>query len=294
MRVPQDVQKAKELRDKEGKLEEARDLLVEYEQKASKDDLPYVQLELGTLLFDMGKMEKSIEILIQAVQSSKKASNKLIEADTLRRIGWEKWMINKDEKEAMDYINSSLKIVGDNLSDSDFQKVAANIWAAVGNLQFDSDKYDEALESYKKAMELAEKSDFKGRICTLNGDIGNVYYSQKKYDQAKTMFEKTYEFAKTDYRHAVPSSLIRLAKLVSDDGYDKKDYSKAQKHLDEALSVSKAENWRRDEAEVYEGYYWLYSKQGNKEDSEESKKKAINIYNELGMKDRVENLERSN
>lgn len=294
MRVPQVVLKAEELRNKEGKLKEALELLREYEKTSSKQDLPFVQYSIGLLLHDLGKFQESIVTFKQAVKTAQKVRNKYIEADSLRRIGWGLWMIDNSDPKSLEYLEKSWGIAENNLKDKDFQKIGANIWAARGAACYESEKYEDALNSYQKAMELARKCEFNERVCTLKGDIANVYIGQGEYVKARKELEDSYEYAKSNYRHSVPSSLIRLARLFSLDEYLEKNLDKSEEFLNKALDVVKLEGWRRDEAEVYDGLYHLYKKMDNNKLAEEQKKKAIEIYSELGMKHRIRNLERSN
>jgi tetratricopeptide (TPR) repeat protein len=290
MRVPQVVSQAKELRDKEGKLEEALELLKKYEKTSPKKDLPFVQYEIGLLLHDTGKFQESLRQFEEAVKTAREVNNLFIESDSLRRIGWGLWVIKNDDKRVKDYLDRAWNIVEGNLENQDFQRVGANIWAARGAVHYKAKEHSNALMAYGKAMDLAKESKFYQRVCTVNGDIANVYIDQKKYDEARKKLEEGYEDAKVNYRHSVPSSLIRLVRLYSLDDYEGKDFKKAEKLLEEALKVTQSEKWRRDEAEVYDGLYRLYLIQDDMKKADMNGKKAVEIYKELGMMDRVENL----
>ncbi|MFH1547315.1 MAG: tetratricopeptide repeat protein [bacterium] len=294
MRVPQVVTTAEELRNKEGKLEEALKLLKEHEKTSSKQDLLFVQQAIAILMYDTGHTVEALSKHKEAVQSAKKVGNEFIQADALTRIGWEMWMKNENNAKVLDYQDKAWKIVEKDIENKDLMKVGANIWAAKGNIYFGAKEYSKALDSYNKSIDLAQKCQFKQRISTVKGDIANVYIEQKKYDKARQMLEEMYSFSKDNYKHAVLASLIRLARLyqIEESGFF--NISKSEKFLDEALQLSKTEHWRRDEAEVYDGKYWLYLKKGEKDKAEESKIKAIEIYTELGMKHRIKNLKRSN
>lgn len=241
------AEKAKSLRDKEGKLDEAITLLETNISTISPEEEPSVLAGLASLYMDTNRIDDAIFTHQKAIDSAKREGNNLILADSLRRMGWEMWQKDKDPK-AYRLQSESWEITKNHLDDRSFQMVAANIWAALGNFEFDSGNLDIAKGNYDKAMEYAEMCDFKERICTLNGDFGNVYVEMSEYEKAEEYLKNALEYALENYHHAIPSSRLRLAKLYKLQG----KIDEAKKQVNKALDVSIKEGWKRDEEEVRE------------------------------------------
>lgn len=108
-----------------------------------------------------------------------------IPADQLFQEG-QKRLVNAQNQMALAHFQQALKLYrqgGDRQGE-------ANTLSAVGDAQYNLEKYEQALESYSQALVVYRQlDDRKGEATTLN-NIGAVYESQKQYPQALKFYEQ--------------------------------------------------------------------------------------------------------
>lgn len=63
----------------------------------------------------------------------------------------------------------------------------ANAWVALGNIYFDLNQNEKAIEAYKKGLELNSKQP------DVWSDLGTVYFRLQQYDQSIEQFKKAIE-----------------------------------------------------------------------------------------------------
>lgn len=85
------------------------------------------------------------------------------------------------------------------LSIGAFQKAIKNgytspeVYFYLGNSLKETQKFEQALESYRTAYELSDKNDFRA---TVLYNMGNTYYSDRNYTNAIKMFNDSYKLSK--------------------------------------------------------------------------------------------------
>lgn len=106
-------------------------------------------------------------------------------ADQLFQEG-QRWLVSAQNQMALTNFQQALKLYrqgGDRLGE-------ANTLSGVGDVQYNLEKYGEALESYSQALAVYRQlGDRRGEATTLN-NIGAVYENQKNYPQALKFYEQ--------------------------------------------------------------------------------------------------------
>ncbi len=160
-------------------------------------------------------------------------------------------------------------------------KTSANIYATFGNIYGDSRDLKKALFWYKKALAASQKSGFREREVTVFGDLGNAYSWLGDFEKAEMFLKKATEGAKAYYRHAYPSSLLRLGRLFFDEQNPRRDLKRARDFTKKSLEVAVKEGWRREQADAYEHLAKIYLEDGDKNNAVKMLNKALKIYQEL-------------
>lgn len=118
---------------------------------------------------------------------------------------------NKEYEEAIEYFNSSLKILPNQPDVLEFKALAL----------CELKKYKKALKTINKAIELTPDDD------TLWDTKGNIYYAQKKYKKALKCFDKAIELDYEDIIHHI--NKIHVYRELDDDENIKKVLDIAEK-----------------------------------------------------------------
>ncbi len=283
MKAAEVIKKADHLRNVEGRLKEAIELLENFLLEVSREEEPAVLNRLANLYLDIGETDKSIKIFKKAIKFARKMENSWIEADALRKLAYVIWKTEKNVKKATRLAEAALKITKEQLEEKEFQKVGASVWATVGNVKFGSGAIEEAFKAYKKGLKLAEESGYKERAVTILGDLGSVYLSQGKFNLAERSFLKAAGAARMYYRHALPAVLLRLGYVFLSSKSPKRNLSRARSYFKKSLQIAKKEGWKREQADAYLALSKLTLEEGDLKKARDSLNKAISIYQFIKM-----------
>lgn len=125
---------------------------------------------------------------LQAIEVSKKLSNKNAEATALRNLGW---AVSKkgEPKEALPIYKQGLAVA----KQANAKLIEGDIFRSIGVAYYHLSLYDSALANYFKALDLYKdiKNDIK--IAQVMNNIGNVYYFTKRSDAAETFYTHALE-----------------------------------------------------------------------------------------------------
>lgn len=246
--------------------------------KASDKDKPQILHRLANYYIDIGKMGKAKRSFEEAIKVSRKHKDFLTEADVKRKFAYLLWHQDANKKKALTLSRSALstlKRVSDKSKEK--PKVAANIYATFGNIYGDSRDLRKASLWYQKALKTAQKVSFKERVVTVLGDLGNLSMWRKDFRKAEEYFQKAAQRAKRYYRHAYPSSLLRLGRLYLATG----DLGKAKKFAEQSLRVAEEEGWEREKADALETLGDIQLSLGKVVRAKERHTQALKIYRKL-------------
>jgi tetratricopeptide (TPR) repeat protein len=237
------LDQAKYLRNLKGDLAGAIRLLENGILKLETIEQPAGYLALGILYSDTGKKSQSQIALNQALTLSRSMGNKLVEADTLRRQGWEIWLSEKDSTAAITLAQQASKIIA-RQTDLPYLGVKANIYALIGNIKFGSKDYVGAEKSYRQALKITRSINYYEREATLLGDLGNLALRRKKYSLALKYLLQAEELGDKYQHHELPAALTRLGRLYSDSQNPDYNPEKAREYFQQALEISQREGWQ--------------------------------------------------
>lgn len=246
--------------------------------KSSEEDKPQILLKLANYYIDIGGVGKAKRSFEEAISLSHKQKDFLTEADAKRKFAYLLWHQNADKKKALTLTRSALstlKRVGGKSKEK--HKAAANIYATFGNIYGDSRDLRKASLWYKRALKTAQKAGFKERAVTVLGDLGNLSMWRRDFRKAEEYFQKAARRAKRYYRHAYPSSLLRLGRLYFSVG----DLKKAKKFAEQSLQVAEEENWEREKADALETLGDVQLSLGKEAKAREQYARALKIYRKL-------------
>jgi len=256
--------------------------------KSSDRDKPQILLKLANYYIDIGEVGKAKKSFKEAIRISRRQKDFLTEADAKRKFAYLLWHQDVDKKKALVLTRNALttlrKVGG---KPKEKLKVAANIYATFGNIYGDSRDLRKASLWYHKALKTAQKIGFKERVVTVLGDLGNLLLWRRDFRKAEEYFQKAARRAKRYYRHAYPSSLLRLGRLHRLTG----DFKKAKKFAEQSLRVAEEENWEREKADALEVLGDIQLGLGEEAKVKKRYTQALKIYRKLKYSWNVSSVE---
>jgi tetratricopeptide (TPR) repeat protein len=134
-------------------------------------------------LIENGRIEEASDVLSGAeriAKNNKKLSVTLLKNQAILLIR------KKEFKRAEDILKKACKKVE---TSNLLEKAAINF--VLGNLMFETERSDNAVEYFKKALSADQSSGFIKGIADDLAAIGTVYYNQDKYEPAVTFFNRS-------------------------------------------------------------------------------------------------------
>lgn len=285
------VRKAEYLRNVKGDLEGAIRILKEALLSVKGENKVVVLNRLANLYLDIGETQRSIRTYEQAIAIAREIGDELNEADALRKLGYILWKTEVNAEKSINLAKQALSITKKHPDEKDYQAVGASAWATIGNVLVGSGKLDEGLEAYQKGLRAARSAGYREREVTILGDIGNVYLWQGKFKETEEYFQDALGKAERFYRHAFPSTLLRLGSLFANPENPAQDLKKAEGFYRRSLEVAEKEGWQREQGDALEALGKLYITQKKKVEALDVFKKALEIYRRIGYVRQVERVE---
>lgn len=279
--VKDTVSRVEYLRNVEGDLKGAIEILEEVLPSTGGTDKVVVLNKLANLYLDIGETQQSIQTYERSITMAREIADELGEADALRKLGYILWKTEVDAEKSISLAKQALTITQEHPDEKEYQAVEASAWATMGNVLAGSGKLEEGLEAYQQGLRTARRADYKEREVTILGDIGNVCLWQGKFEKAEKYFQDALEKAERFYRHAFPSTLLRLGSLFANPENPAQDLKKAERFYQRSLKVAVAEGWRREQADAFDALGRLCAIQKKKTDALDAFRKALEIYQEV-------------
>ncbi|MBM4402715.1 MAG: tetratricopeptide repeat protein [Candidatus Cloacimonetes bacterium] len=275
------ISEAEHLRNVEGNLEGAIEILDRALPSAEEADKVVVLNKLASLYLDIGQTRKSIQTYERAITMAREVGNELSEADALRKLGYILWKTEVNAGKSIALAEQALSITNEHPNVKEYQAVEASAWATIGNVLAGSGRLDEGLKAYQQGLNAARGAGYKEREVTILGDIGNVCLWRGEFGEAEKYFQNALEGAERFYRHAFPSTLLRLGMLFANPENPTQDLKKAEGFCRQSFNVAKEEGWRREQADALDALGRLHIAQRKKAEALNVLKKALQIYQEV-------------
>jgi two-component system sensor histidine kinase/response regulator len=108
-------------------------------------------------------------------------------------------------------------------------------YANIANIYIKQEKFDIALDYYKKAYQIFLKMDFKEQIALLSANLGATYFDMKIYDKALEYYT---ESLKTRREINNPLMIANVLNSIGTLHIKREDYTNAREYLNEALIMA--------------------------------------------------------
>jgi serine phosphatase RsbU (regulator of sigma subunit)/Tfp pilus assembly protein PilF len=151
---------------------------------------------------------------------------------------------------------------------------AANLFGKIAFKLWETGQNEQALENFKKAIELNKKLNNQNALQVIYNNIGMIYTDIEQFDKALDYFQKSLEIKKkTGQKNEICSQLINISSALSNLG----KYQEANKKLEEALSMALELKDLKLASSCYGSLAENYKKIGNTEKSFE----YFNLYSSI-------------
>jgi tetratricopeptide (TPR) repeat protein len=141
---------------------------------------------------------------------------------------------------------------------------------------------EEALQSFRKALEIYTKKGLKPEIANCYKQMGNVYTFYEEWDKAEEFYKKAIELDKELKNW--PSLLENLF-LVSNLLMDKNELDRSLEYAEEAERVSKKVGDERNQFQSYKQMGQIYERESDLKKAKESFEKAVKIGEKLELQE---------
>lgn len=199
---------------------------------------------IGNIYWYSGDYSIASEFYFRALKSFEKTNNREYIAECYRNIGWI-YLGQKNFDKAEEYMIRSSRTYK-NLNLEHQYMVSLD---DLGNLYLTKGDLKKALYCCELSIEIAEKSDENNSLGTTCGTSGSIYLKLKEYDKAEESFLKSIvilsEYSTNGYN--VCLSNIGIANVY----FQKKNFTKALFHVNNAIELAKKGNYNSELAEAY-------------------------------------------
>ena len=245
-------------------------------KKNNNYKLDVAGLRVGEGHCRLGENEKSIQVLLEALNEAKSKKNKKTISLILGAIGRNYLRLN-DNESALDYYTQAFE--QSNNYSSKFVSLTniAQIYAVKLNFP-ESHKY------YDRALELAEKENVRKDLAILYHCIGNLYNAEKSPEKAISYFNKSIQFSDSTEKELMVSNL----RGTSISYIYKKQYTQAISSALKADTVAKKEKYIYECRYINESLKVIYESLGNYQKAYHYQK----LYQQYN--DSIFNIERNN
>ena len=201
----------------------------------AKDILSTTYTNYANLYLKSGDYKKAIEIYLKADKLSKETGDIKNRIITLNNIAGCFKEINQYDK-AIYYFNEALKLAKQT---NDAQNIAG-INIGLGQIYLQKNEFDKAQTSFLKAENILKNIGFKSLLSIAYQGLAEVYLHKKDYKKAKLYSDKALKNI-----NEIKDDYSRVSILLTSGLLDKanKNYNKALKKIDDALSISQRNNY---------------------------------------------------
>lgn len=199
--------------------------------------LAYEYIKLGNIYRKYSKYNLAIETHQKALEASKKVKNSEFEIFSLNMLGVD-FRRKNIYTSAIDYNKEALEIAEKiEEPNSGILRSMEVSYNSIGNIYLLLNQYSLAEQSFKKAIEIAQKSGNKWSISINNENIAKVKEAQSNIDEAINYTKKALEIDKSINNHYGRMICYnRLGRLYIKKG----DYKIAKEYLEEAVPIAKS------------------------------------------------------
>jgi len=254
-------------------------LLLEYKQVESDTSKVHLLNELS-FQFQKGDFPKALEYSDKALDLARKSGNKKFIAKSYLSKGSMLLYTGQYDVALKTYFDG-LKIA-EEINDL---IIASNIQNNIGVVYDYLMKYDQALESYLKTLEIYNsmppKMQLKQRskLCSYYSNIGSIYLTRKDFATSETYFLKALDIATSGGDKKMQGVIYNnMGKVYR----FRKDFPKAYEYLNKSLEVRLALNDKNEITKSYVFLMELYLEDGNTEKALEISKIAYDLATEVG------------
>lgn len=231
---------------------------------------------LGTLFYYQGKYDKNTFFMLEAIRLFEKQNDVFSLIKIYGEYGYQ--LKRRNMVQASRYMNTAIRLGKKNLNETELNAIYDN-YGVLKEMQSD---LDSALYFYTKALRLKEKTRDKTGIPYSLNKIAMLEILRKHYKEAKLLLDKAYTM------RLQLKDRIGIAENLNFYGHYYQDIGKpdeAVRYFNEALTVSKAYDYKNLTQENYLALSQLYEEKGDFTQS-------LKYYKEhIACKDSIHNLD---
>lgn len=219
------------------------------------------------------KNTQALEYYLSALALEKKNGQRLEEAEVLHQLG--RFYYGQEAySKALDYFFRALRI---READGD-KNGSANTLYYLGAIYNSRNEVQEAISFYQRSYDLGRKIDDYRQVSMSASEIGILLQEQDSLDQALTYYQKGLSAAeRLNSSHAQATILLHMSSAYQ----DKKLFEEAVALNNKQMEIAKAEDSKFLEAQGLENLAELYQNQGNMERSNQYFLEAQSLYKSM-------------
>ncbi len=226
-----------ELLDKQGHRKEAEKYYKSAIQTAApiKDERKksWFFFRYAMKLLELGEHDKAKKILLMLLSSeSTKDSQKLDVLKTLSDIA----KVTQNEKELKEYEQYSLSIIDNLLSEAQSPKERLRLLYNKGHTLHGLKKYEIALETFQRAIRLAESMPAKSKLPDIWAAIAEVHHKMKNPKEERLAYEQVLKLCEDDKSSP---QLVTTLTMIAQMELKESNFNEARKLLDKAELLCK-------------------------------------------------------
>jgi len=188
-------------------------------------------------------------------------------------------MLICDELEKMGFRQEAKDMLNKIIPKLKEEKDKASCFNNLGVLFREERKNQEALNSFKKALEIFEKKNEKWGVTTILNNMGNLYYQQGNLVEAMKMWEESLKMSeelKDDER--IADTLVNIANIHTDRG----DFDQALELIEKTRKIYEKQKRPDKLALTLRGMGIVYCMKRNYKKSLESLEESVELLQKLG------------
>jgi tetratricopeptide (TPR) repeat protein len=265
-----------------GKTEEALkcyfDFALASEKRGDFKSLASSYIGIGWLYQGRAEFPKAFEFYQQALNLSREKSDKLHEAEALRKLAV--WSIDKDDyNKALELLLQSLEINRAKERIPAYRYNLACDYFDIGLVYSNKDDFSTAKEFYAKSKAIFEKLRLKSELSDYYFNLGEIYLFEKEYQKARDFYQQGLAI---DTKHMHKPNLVSDYAMLGELFVEMGAFKEAEDSFLESVLIAEEINAPLELASGYHNLGLLYKLKNQRSRGRDFLRQAQEIYRRVG------------